>query len=193
MVGRVLIGQQPNGEYGLWLSKPGYEVVGVQDYNCQFSSNFAHLRLIAAGQTAVDPTGEDNGETTVNIYFDKSYSEPLPFVVAMAKASDWTLGLHTNDGGGLRRQGTLSQYTYLNGVWITRVLENQAGAVTQEYSPSGATQVGRAGSSANIKVPASWAAIKFETRIYNSFVQFAACNTYQPVFIKYLIYDPTTG
>lgn len=63
MVNRVLFGKRGTNDFGLWISKPGFNVLSANDDQLLFSSAWSTLQVVQAGSVAVS----DNDPTTVAI------------------------------------------------------------------------------------------------------------------------------
>lgn len=185
MVNRVLAGNNFSGQSGFWVSQPGVDVTVANIMQMAFSSDVKALKLVAKGQISIGPiaavapfgsTPLIGGaiESTATVSYGTTIS-PAPFVAAVATAPSWPLPLTV---GG-------AQYSFLNGQWHTYAYEappflgrNYNGVIIKRTSPP---QV-------NGDVNATWASIKFISRVFSTGVTFAT-NCQNTVTIKYLIME----
>jgi len=53
MTNRIIIGQKNIGEYGLWVSRLGYDVLTTSDSNLLFSMSGAYLQVLQQGEFTI--------------------------------------------------------------------------------------------------------------------------------------------
>jgi hypothetical protein len=73
MTNRLILGNR-SGQYGLWISKPGIDVLTASDRDCLFSSDVRAFQVVQSGDLGDIGSGGSVGIATVDQGF-------LPFVV----------------------------------------------------------------------------------------------------------------
>ncbi len=75
MVERAVIGPRA-GAVGLWVSKPGHNVLTASDSNLLFNSNYAAFGYVMQGTHTVNWPGGDSGSFTTPIMFGRNFGTP---------------------------------------------------------------------------------------------------------------------
>lgn len=178
MPARALYGYR-SGDYGLWASKPGYDVRFCNIVQMAFDSRFTSPKLIARGTIAVPSINGGRTESVGSVYYGKTIST-APFVVAMVNTPDWTFSLAGEEKHHLQ---------YLNSMWHTPVLERPVIAPTAGQ-PYGKTNLyGPEIQRTDVGPYATFASAKFTLRILGDRVDFLV-NNRNTVLVKYIILEP---
>lgn len=69
MTNRVVLGHRGSGVYGLFISKPGFNVLTATDNNLLFNSNYGTLQIVQAGQVTIGSNSGTSDVGTSNLGF----------------------------------------------------------------------------------------------------------------------------
>jgi hypothetical protein len=186
MANRVLAGKR-GSDYGLWVSKPGYDVLTANFDQLIFNPYFAAMRAVVRG-TATIPSNQPyyssdgNIETTATVSYGETLSH-VPYVIAIAQTSVWQVQINWHNGAGGKYY---TDYGSMTGVWITEcnitiypqnLVGYFDGVLCRGSNPG-----------ADAYVHASWAAARFEIRPSLSSVVFAGF-TQADISVRYIVLD----
>jgi hypothetical protein len=126
---RVLLGQLPDGTYGMWVSQPGYDVTNADaavNNELVFNSNQDIFRISETGSVNFQDAGSTLGPLTGSVAsesytFTKSYSQP-PVIMAFSTipSSDlYTADEYFNFTGFFPLDASITTYTDINSMSIT--------------------------------------------------------------------------
>mgnify|MGYP001404426683 CR=1 FL=1 len=76
MTNRLLIGQRSTNEFGMWVSKPGYDVLTADNTQLLFGTNLAAIQILAKGTFTML-----NGNTQTDVTIANYGFYPVPMVV----------------------------------------------------------------------------------------------------------------